>query len=315
MTLHLITDYIKRKNISLGETAEDTINNVLEAFAKDPENKFHGEIKYELVSPAAVVLMGLARIKDPIKLYKNLADAFAKRGTCVFPRTVKSALIRLQNDAIDQGKLKEIEWQIARYSNQFIRSALSHRLSKDFLEYHLNLASQDVMTGAAYALVRHAETTKEEIELLLNHSNNLVADSAGRALLTSQCNYLTKQDYERFLQVANSGAKKHILQAILIRKKLTDKKQFLEYLKPSDYSTRSAVLDALRYRHDIPLREVQDFVRANKIDFPDYMLHRIHVRERLSPVFDSHSTPIRFISGKRPARVKRIQELMRPFRK
>lgn len=89
--VEIISEYITFRNLPIQDTVEGTMNVVLESLAKEPENKISGEFAEELVSSCAVVLNGLRRIKDPVRLFRNLGSAFERRGYCIYTKTVANA--------------------------------------------------------------------------------------------------------------------------------------------------------------------------------------------------------------------------------
>ncbi|MEK6973615.1 MAG: HEAT repeat domain-containing protein [archaeon] len=104
----ILRKYLDNRNLPLSKSVEDTLNTVLEDLAKQPENMKDGLFRPELISSCAVALNGLSRIKDPVRLFRNLGLVFEKRAECIYTRTVANAFNRLYLDAVKQKKGKEV---------------------------------------------------------------------------------------------------------------------------------------------------------------------------------------------------------------
>jgi len=110
-----IVEYISREKIKRGETAEQTLNRVLERLQKDPQNKSKNiYTRPALVSACTVALMGLGKIKDPAALLENLGKAFGRRSYCIHGKTSKLAFGRLIRGAIGNPKKKGIEQRLEK---------------------------------------------------------------------------------------------------------------------------------------------------------------------------------------------------------
>lgn len=134
MSLFYLTDYISNRKLPIGKTVEETINTVLESLINESNNSDSMGYRDELISSACLIFLGLSNIKDPVKLYKNLALTFERRGYCIFTNTVVNAFIRLQNDCVKQRRIEEFKEVYFNLSNRNTCKILSQKLPTSFLE-------------------------------------------------------------------------------------------------------------------------------------------------------------------------------------
>lgn len=104
----ILLAYAKIREISLGESAEETLNHILRSLGDETLNMNEQEYRGELISACAITLNGLSKIKDPVGLFKNLANAFEDRGYCIYTDTVVNAFGRLYHDSKKNGSRKRV---------------------------------------------------------------------------------------------------------------------------------------------------------------------------------------------------------------
>ncbi|MBI5553456.1 MAG: hypothetical protein HY917_01825 [Candidatus Diapherotrites archaeon] len=129
----VLRNYLDSRGFRPLNSVEGTLNRALIHLARESLNHETGLFREELISASAISLMGLRRIADPVRLYRNLANAFERRDLFIVTGAVRGAFIRLQNDAIKRGQEKAVRSVLLGLKNKMI-APLSPRLSPDFLK-------------------------------------------------------------------------------------------------------------------------------------------------------------------------------------
>ncbi len=111
------------------------------------------KLQEELVSSCALVLNAMGMIRDPVRLYANLAGVFGPRGWCLFGvEQVEKAFLRLQGDAIRMGKSAELWKAAAKIGNPHINTLVSNKLPEDDLLELIGSENLAVRKNASKAL-------------------------------------------------------------------------------------------------------------------------------------------------------------------
>ena len=182
-----LREYMKARSIEPQGTVEGTVNQVLEKLASETQNYRDGQYRDELLSSCSVILNGLQKIKDPVKLYRNLAAAFERRGSCIFTNTVKNAFRRLQRDAMKKAnagqiKAEEIIRAIESARNSYVRTILAAQLPRKYLESLLGRKdSAGIYRGTVAELISRRDLTAQELKALLHHPDYDIRRNAAYA--------------------------------------------------------------------------------------------------------------------------------------
>lgn len=247
----VLAKYAKSKGLKLEGTTEESLNIILENLNNEEKNITHGEFRSELISACAVALNGLGRIKDPVRLYKNLTQAFERRGICIYTKTVSRAFNRLYLDAVKQGKADAVlsVWERLRnlqtkaFSCKYVPLESIKKLIKEQKKVHsFNLIFD------SFAMRRFGEEEKQFLEGLLKDQENLIRKNASRLLVSMG----DKLDIELLKNLMKSDAwvSYGASQGLAER---TDKsnKFILNLTMNRDRKIASAAITALEYRNQI----------------------------------------------------------------
>ncbi|MEM4662447.1 MAG: hypothetical protein QXM75_00265 [Candidatus Diapherotrites archaeon] len=254
---NILRAYADLRGIPIEENVEDTLNNILVSLQNEPENVFEGPFRKELLSACAVVLNGMPKIKDPVKLFKNLVLAFERRGYCIFTNTVRLAFKRLWAVAKKQNRTNEMIAIWRTIKNPFARGENARYLPREELLQALKTRDDFVKEIAAETLVSRKDFTIKEIKALLSEKNFFIVKGAANGLAKRPDLPL------RFLESLLSHPSEEIAAkaafAIAIRKDINP--DYLEKLIFCSKSKRSkinhcgvlyGIADAIRERKDLP---------------------------------------------------------------
>lgn len=296
--------YAIQNHLPQGKTTEETLNTILEDLAKKSENKVEGKYRSELLSSASVVLMGLGKIKDPVRLYRNIVECFEKRGECIFTQTVRRALIRLQNDAISQGREREIQEILIKENHFQIIETLSPRLSISFLEAERKRQySEEVFL----AIFLNKDFTKErflkelETEELWDYKkwNALL-----RALLLRRD--ITKNDLFKILR-SKVDAVRRIAVFVLLQNGLTKE----EFRKMSEiYGQRiiHLILTYVKYEK-FPYKSVEQYLTEEQ-----KRVFEQNLMTEEQPKIEKRKSTLSHIKGSRGKRRRTMLRMTKPLR-
>ncbi len=302
--------YAMQNHLPQGKTAEETVNLILEDLAKKPENKLDGKYRSELISNASLVLMGIGRIKDPVRLYKNLIRAFERRGSCIFTNTVRNALIRLQNSAIEQGKEEGII-TVWSYSNNFqIKETLTNRFNIKFLEAR----AEKLNSEAVYlSLFTNKDFTKRRFLKELDGFGGEKRPSKDCALMTALNSRkdFTKQDLFAILRMFSVSRNqpytwfRDSMAYYLLQKRLTSD-EFKKLLKLAGSSVIPIAAGLIEKR-----KLTQDEVETNLT-----RKEREELKAQLKRIipFEKRESSLAHIKGSRGKRRKTMLRMTKPLR-
>ncbi|MBI5553519.1 MAG: HEAT repeat domain-containing protein [Candidatus Diapherotrites archaeon] len=331
-----IEEYLTCFRIKKGASAEETLNRFFIHLAGNRANSVRGPLASEFLSGSAVALMGLGRIKDPFLLYQNMANAFERRGQCIYTGTVRRAFVRLQNDSLRQKKKNELEYFLLQLKNHRTQGVLSSRLEPSFLKKLLqsfdgDVSSLDVLFGAARALVQNPATSQAECKALLNYFSPLpiLGDSiqagAAQGLVERErgrmdsLSGLLSHPNDRVRFIAAEGIARRAPPAGIFR-----------LMESPDSSVSAGAVKGFVSRKDVPLTRLQSF-----LDFPHPRVQLAAARAIASRdgtsslvqkllasknpylrmgAFEGNlffTTPLKRISGKRILRKNRMAALTR----
>lgn len=187
----VLREYVGNKGIAKGKTAEETLNRILESLSEEWGNRKEDAVEEggkkkrnfrdELISACAVSLMGLGRIKDPVKLFSNITRAFERRGYCIYRPVVRRAFARLEDDAQKRGRIGEIikiwenlgnNWTKAN-SVSHIPNGLAMKLRSDWL----------VFSTLVENLTMKRDFPLSEVEKFLTHPQDEIKLAASKGLI------------------------------------------------------------------------------------------------------------------------------------
>jgi hypothetical protein len=250
--------YVEGNGLPLGKTVEETLNTVLESLRKQPENRVWGEFRNELISSCAVSLNGLGKIKDPVRLFKNLGMAFESRQHCIYTKTVANALNRVYLDAVKQKKMKEVFSVWKSFRNEYTRAVAGRHIPLEDLLPFLNSENRRLQDFAAETLAHRKNVPKNVLEGLFNHSNTFVAICAARSLALQRTS--TEKVIEEMLKSKNDAVRIGVAEAIPLK---NFEKTFLEkLLRHPDNEARLEAAKAIAKRKDTGAKELMKLLES-----------------------------------------------------
>jgi transcriptional antiterminator len=105
---HIIDAYLAKKQKKV-TGIEEKITTVFSELAKEPQNIKRREFRTELEATAEFLYTHMPTIKDPVKVFRSMTDAFRKRGHCIFKKHVQMVFVGLQEQAIKMNMRPIIE--------------------------------------------------------------------------------------------------------------------------------------------------------------------------------------------------------------
>lgn len=178
----LLRSYIDARKLPMRGGNEEILNTVLESLQKERENFADVGYKHELISSCAVALNGLGKIKDPVRLFKNLGLAFEYRDYCIYTDTVINAFNRSYKDAVKQKKGNEVFAVWKSFRNPLTKANVGRYVPLEKLKELLSHSNDSVREAASKALVRRPDFPLSELNGLLSHGDKSVRDGAAYAL-------------------------------------------------------------------------------------------------------------------------------------
>jgi hypothetical protein len=192
-----INKYIKENGLSKQKTVEETMIVVLEHLSNNKRNSMNVAYKSELISSASVILNGITKFKNPLKVYELLGRAMDKRGFCAFPNTVTNAFGRTYQEAVKKGQEKEALNVWKSFNNRLVKASAarfvpieefiellrkSNGMCQFFMSRHFKFRNDIGLTdiirvmnsnarmdgkelNCAKAILKHKDASKEQKEL------------------------------------------------------------------------------------------------------------------------------------------------------
>lgn len=131
-----INKYMKDNGIEKQKTVEETITLVLEHLSKNKRNSMNVSYKSELITSASVLLNGITKFKNPLRVYESFGRAMDRRCFCAFPSTVVNAFARAYQEAAKQGKEKKALSIWKSFDNKLVKSSAARFVPReDFLSF------------------------------------------------------------------------------------------------------------------------------------------------------------------------------------
>jgi hypothetical protein len=301
----VLKKYIESNGLPLGRTVEETLNIVLESLRKQPENRAVKKFRGELISSCAVALNGLGRVKDPVRLFKNLTLAFERREECIYTRTVGNAFNRLYSDAVKRGRKEEVFSIWKNLKNPLTKAYAGKHVPVAELKKFLNHENEEIMLAAVRGLAQKKSTSSEDIIKFLNHENEEIRYVVSRILP-----YRTDLSLEFLKQLLNHESDfvvEGVVRALVQRKDLS-MAAIQQLLNHEKYVVRASVVQGLVQRNDLSLKFLKNFLKSQDSYFNAFIEGALR--------FKPHSSsPLQKISGKRGQRKRKRGQLTRGLRR
>lgn len=178
----ILDKFIDSNNLKRGGSVEETVNAVLVHIKNSRLNVPGDTFRDELFSCCAVTLGGMAKIKDPVVLFRNLAGAFESRGWCIFTNTVKRAFFRLEADAVNRKMAEGLFFALSSVKNPYIYRNLSSKLPYEYLEELLGSDDREIRESAAKALALKRSTPLRTIQWMVMHQDSAISSGAAKGM-------------------------------------------------------------------------------------------------------------------------------------
>ncbi len=314
MTLTFLENYILEKELPKGKTVEETINIVLESLALDPKNKTDVKYRYELIEATSVILNGLIHIKDPLKLYANLALAFEKRGFCIYKDTVKNAFSRLLKEILKQNKFSEFERIYFRLENIYTKKILIPELPKSFFLRILQKEIDPLILGNATILLGSKSdfSKKSLFDLILNPKQEI---SFGAIYaIANRSDFTYGEIFEAIKDAPNIFIKDALINILYSNPKFASKQEFLRFCTSKNFGYGN--LNAVEKRPDLT---IQDLIILSEYGIPSvktFATQRLLKRtgDKIIGSSENGKPTLKYNSGKKGQRKRRMAKITRNLR-
>jgi hypothetical protein len=314
MDLDFLENYLMQSDLEKGVTVEDTINTILESLIKDPKNSSDVKYRSELIEACSVILNGLPRIKDPLRLYKNLALAFERRGFCIYKDTVKNSFSRLIKEIVKQNKVVEFETFYFKLDNVNTKKILIPQLPKSFLLKILQTQKDSlILSNATYFLASHPDFSKKSVfDLILSSKQELVLSAI--AAINNRSDFSYEELRDAIPEAPTQFIKDALINLIYSNPKYTSKKEFMRFCVSNQFSYGNLL--CVESRPDL---EVKDFIILSEYSIPavrTFATQKLLKRtgDKIIGSAESKTHSLKYISGKRGQRKRKMVKLTRNLR-
>lgn len=291
------------------KTTEETVNLILENLIRDPRNKDSDKYRSELLSSTAVVLMGLGKITDPVRLYRNLTEAFERRGSCIFTNTVERAIKRLQSDAISQGKEAEIMLIWRGLKSRYTKWVLSDNLSMSSLEEILK--NSDVPKDITFKTMwSKEEFPKEELfRMIWKYNDNALLYAPARISFATALRKRKDITTNELLNLLTHNIFRKDAAFALLQRPLTQI-ELQQLLTVGDLEVMIVIAQFIS-KGRLPFEKIKGLkTPEDKIEMIKSKLERI----TMIPKYKNRVSDLAHISGSRGKRRKAMNRMTKPLR-
>lgn len=314
MNLGFLENYLTENELKKGSTVEETINTILESLMHDPRNSSDVKYRSELIESCSVILNGMSRIKDPVRLYKNLALAFERRGFCIYKDPVKNSFSRLMREIVKQNRLSEFEDFYFKLSNINTKKILVLQLPKSFFIRILQTEKDPLILGnAAYFLVSRQDFSKKSVlDLILNPKQEIVLSAI--TAINNRSDFSFEEIKDAIQEAPTRIIKDALINLIYSNPKYASKKEFLKFCLSSEFSYGNLL--CVEQRPDL---EIKDLILLSEYSIPavrTFATQKLLKRtgDKLIGQVESKTHSLKYISGKRGQRKRKMSKIVRDLR-
>ncbi len=153
----------QKLNLFLENLSRERNNYNYDALHHDPmddayQPKPKGYFRSELLGASSIIYVLDDLIKNPSKMLENLADAFSRRGFCIFPGASKEAFKTLIKMELNKGN--DLNW-LLKHKNEYIASIALGEMPEEIISTDLGRYLNDKRTPVwSKALERTMQSPK-----------------------------------------------------------------------------------------------------------------------------------------------------------